>query len=154
MACPSKPGPGARRVRDWMTTPVTTITPESTLAQAIRLLEEHSLRRLPVVDAEGHLIGILSESDIRGVSPFFGKGQGRQNIEGILEQFHVTDQMSGNPVTIGPDRDLTDAIRYLLKGRFGCLPVLEGKELIGILTASDLLRALLECLGSVGGKPR
>ncbi len=130
-----------------MTASVESVAPSDTLASAIQTMQSKKVRRLPVLEENGALVGVLSESDIRGVSPFFGKGQNPADIHSLLEQFEVREQMSGSPVTIGPERTLADAIRYFLKGRFGCLPVLSNGQLVGILTASDVLRATLKLLG-------
>lgn len=133
-------------VRDWMTSDVHTVRVSDSLLAAIELMHRHTIRRIPVLDAEDHLVGMLSESDVRGVAPFSSRGRPIHDFEAILEEFVVEEQMSRSPVTISPERDLKDVVRYLLKGKFGALPVLEGGKLVGIITETDVLGAFLELL--------
>lgn len=111
-----------------------TITPEDYLAQAREKMEKGGFRRLPVVE-EGRLVGILTDRDLR------------QHL-GYLERTKVNVAMTENPITVGPQTTLEQAAELLLKHKIGGLPVVEDNKLVGIITASDVLKAFLEIMGA------
>ena len=117
-------------VRQIMTRRVVTVRPETTLAEARRLLDEHRIRHLPVL-LDGRLAGIVSDRDLRSAA-----GANRR-------QTAVDEIMTPTPFIVGPDTRVEEAARLMLDRRIGGLPVVEASELIGIVTSDDLLRALL-----------
>src|SRR5262249_31994843 len=116
-------------MRDVMTHRLVTIAPETACDEARRLMEQHRIRHLPVV-ADGRLIGILSDRDVRSAAP--GATTGRV--------------MTPDPVTVAPEMRVEHAARVVLEGRFGSLPIVEDGALIGIVTYSDLLEALVQVM--------
>jgi acetoin utilization protein AcuB len=117
-------------VRQIMSRRVVTVSPETTLAEARRLLDEHRIRHLPVL-LDGRLAGIVSDRDLRSAA-----GANRR-------QTAVDEIMTPTPFIVGPDTRVEEAARLMLDRRIGGLPVVEASELIGIVTSDDLLRALL-----------
>lgn len=136
------------KVRDIMTSEVVTVHPGATLKQAAQLLVEHRIAGLPVVDAEGRLLGVLSESD------FLFKEQGDPEARPSppsgappvadrrrLEAHVVGEAMTAPPRTIGPEKPVAAAARLMLGEGVNRLPVVEDGRLVGIVTRGDLVRA-------------
>jgi acetoin utilization protein AcuB len=123
-------------VRDIMTREVVTVTPDTTLAEARRLLDHHRIRHLPVIVA-GRLGGMVSDRDLRSAS-------GRHTDESPVGPI-----MTPYPVTVTPATRVEEAARLMLERRIGGLPVIEGTSLAGIVTGDDLLRALAGLIESV-----
>jgi acetoin utilization protein AcuB len=117
-------------VRQIMTRGVVTVSPDTTLPGARRLLDEHRIRHLPVL-VNGRLVGMVSDRDLRSAAGMNGR---RTAVGGI---------MTPMPVTVTSDTRVEDAARILLDRKIGGLPVVDGQALTGIVTADDLLRALV-----------
>jgi acetoin utilization protein AcuB len=125
----------ALSVRDIMATNLVTVGPNEASQRAYQLMRDHRFRHLPVV-ANGRLVGILSDRDLRPI--LFSPG---------LAETRVADLMTEQPTTIAPDAGVEDAASLLVVKKIGCLPVVEGDRLIGIITETDLLAVLVELLG-------
>jgi len=119
-------------IANWMTRNPSFITPQDTLAQAKKMMDDGHCRRLPVVE-NGKLEAIITERDLR-------------QHWGYLDSTKVSAAMTSGPVTISPSVKVEDAVRLMLKYKIGGLPIVEDGKLIGILSTSDVLRALLEVL--------
>ncbi len=131
---------GLRTVREVMSPEVTTLREDDSLSIANDVMQLGRIRHLPVVDAAGHAVGIVSQRDLfRGaLTAFLGYGEHAQR--GVLRAIKVTEVMAGPPQIIGPDDDLTEAARRLDEHKIGCLLVVEDGDLIGILTEGDFVR--------------
>ena len=127
-------------VRTWMTPGPLTIDPEGSVWEAYEKMKRHHIRRLPVVAGE-MLVGILTITDVRGVAPL--------GVLTILEQHELAASttiarvMTANPITIGPDENVGEAARLMMKHKISGLPVIEGEKLIGIISEADLFRLLI-----------
>lgn len=121
-------------VERWMTKEPITVGSDETLAAARRKMDAGKFRRLPVVDG-GRLVGIVTDRDLR-------------QHAGILERVKVNVAMTEAVVTVTPAVTLDQAADLLVKHKIGALPVVDGGKLVGIVTASDLLRAFAELLGT------
>jgi acetoin utilization protein AcuB len=135
-------------IHDVMTRSVITAPPSMSLVLAQRLLEDHRIRHLPVVQG-GQLVGLVSDRDIRQALPSpmtTLTPAGRTYKMGALA---IATCMTCEVVTVPPETDLVQGIRQLLAGPYGCLPVLAGGQLVGIVTAIDVLRGVLMDLGGV-----
>jgi|SRR3972149_706916 len=128
------------RVGDWMTRKVVTISPKQTLPVSHKLMKDHSIRRLPVVDA-GQLIGILTLGDIREASPSDATSLSIFELNYLLAELTVDRIMTKDPITVTPATRLSEAAKLMLQHKIGGLPVLEGHKLVGIITESDIFRA-------------
>jgi acetoin utilization protein AcuB len=128
-----------------MTREVITLGPEASAAEAWSLCREHRIRHLPVVDG-GRLAGLVSDRDLRDVSP-----SSRDNRDAAtLQWVRVGDMMTRNPITISPFDTIDRAAREIHDRKIGCLPVVDDGELVGIVTSSDMMRALMELVGAHG----
>jgi len=120
------------QIREIMSRRVVTVTPDTTLGEARHLLAEHRIRRLPVMIGR-RLVGIVSDRDVRSASASH-------------DRTPVAQIMTRNVVTATSQMRVDEAARIMLDGRFGGLPVVDGGELTGIVTETDLLRALIDVL--------
>ncbi len=115
-----------------MSEPVITLDPEATLDEAAALFEDRRFRHVPVLDERRRIIGVLSDRDLLRAS----RGDDRENLR-------VADLMATHVLTAAPDTLLREIARLLLLHRIGCMPIVEETTLVGIITRSDLLRALV-----------
>ncbi|MCS7221935.1 MAG: CBS domain-containing protein [Anaerolineae bacterium] len=130
-------------VRDVMSHPPIVIDPEATLKEAEVLMEEERIRRLPVVNAEGRLVGIVSRSDVREGLSISSAG----NPYAPDAQEHwltVADVMTTEVVTVTPETPLWQAAELMLKHKIGGLPVVEGGEVVGMITESDIFKLVVQ----------
>lgn len=129
------------RVRDLMSTEVVTLGRNDQLSLADDVMRLGRIRHMPVLDDDGEtLCGIVSQRDLfRGaLATTLGYGERAQRI--VLDTLLVKEVMTAEPATIGPDAPIREAAELMLSRKVGCLPVLEGGKLVGILTESDFLR--------------
>jgi acetoin utilization protein AcuB len=132
-----------RIVKDWMTANVISIPSSCTLPEAYWLMLNNNIRRIPVVD-HNTLVGIVTLEDLRQVSPLNVAGFDIIHISDRLVKLPVRQLMTENPKTISPAACLSDAAQVMLRHEISALPVLDGNELVGLITARDILRAYVE----------
>jgi len=120
-------------VRDRMSRPAVTVRQDADFQKALALMQEKKLRRLPVVDDDGQLVGIIVERDLLVAAMRY-----------LQSRVEVGDLMTRNVVTVGPDADLNDVARTMLERKIGGLPVVEHGRLVGIVTESDIFRRFVE----------
>ena len=133
------------KVRDYMITTVETLNSESTMEEAVMLEMRRKIRHIPIVD-NGKLVGIVTDRDIKRAMPSLLTGTDRETHERVMKATKVSQIMTKSPLTTSPDTPLKDAVRVLCERKFGALPVVQGGEVVGILTETDLLRAFLKVL--------
>ena len=132
-------------VRDWMTPDPITINSSASLPDAYWLMIENKVRRLPVVDG-GHLVGIVTLEDIREKVPATIAGVDFVRTNDMLAKLPIYQVMTKNPKTISVDAPLVEAARQMLEYKISALPVMDGGQLVGIITESDIFRALVKRL--------
>lgn len=126
-------------VKDWMSADVVTITPETTLPEAHQIMTTEEIRRLPVVDRDGRLIGIVSIGDVRGAEPSPATSLSIWEMNYLLLSLTIDKIMTRNPRTITADATIAEAARTMLEHRISGLPVVdEEHRVIGIITESDI----------------
>jgi acetoin utilization protein AcuB len=103
----------------------------------------NNIRRLIVLDGES-LVGIVTLDDIRHAEPTMTIGFDLVRISDILSKMTVRQIMTENPETIAPSAALIDAARVMLEKKISTLPVLDGDDLVGIITESDIFRAFVD----------
>src|SRR5262245_41170229 len=124
------------QVSAWMSRPVHTVVPDTTAAEAVALLRREGFRHLPVMEGD-RVVGVVTDRDLRGVAP----------------ETPVSTVMSRPVVVISPRTAMDKAARLLFDRRIGCLPVIEDGKLIGILTQTDAVAALVNMMRiQVGGR--
>lgn len=130
-------------VKDSMTREIVTLSPEETVGAALALCRERRIRHLPVLK-EGRLVGIVSDRDLRASTPAFGDPARHAALQEIL----VEEVMARDVVTTLPDYPIEQAANTMRERKIGCLPVVESDELVGILTSSDVMAALVYLIGA------
>lgn len=137
-------GTSAIRVRDYMTSGPTTLTPEARLLDAVLTIRGLNIRHLPIV-SDGKLVGLLTERDVNRFSPSILRASQEEYNE-LFEQTLVRTVMTKNVSTVEPDAPLAEAVSLLMSNKLGCLPVVQGEELVGILALTDVLRFASDAL--------
>jgi acetoin utilization protein AcuB len=131
------------RVGDRMSSPSITVTSEDSLQSAIDLLAKHNIRELPVVE-NGSLIGIVTDRDLRQVSPSYPLFRDQQEIQYHLRNIKVASAMTTDPLVVSPKTPLVEAAKLLHAYRIGSLPVVEKGKVVGIISVTDLLKVFIE----------
>ncbi|MEM8815530.1 MAG: CBS domain-containing protein [Pseudomonadota bacterium] len=126
-----------------MSTDLVTLAPEASLADARTLMQEHRIHHLPVVDADRGLCGLLTLSDLLRASD--------SSLRNAEERIHaseisVSDVMVTEVATVSATASLRQAALFLEKHRIGCLPVMQGDKLAGIITDSDFVAVAINLL--------
>jgi CBS domain-containing membrane protein len=127
------------RVCDVMTQEVTTLKRNDQLSLANDIMQLGRVRHLPVLEDDGRLAGILSQRDLFRGALAHALGYGQHAQRKMLDSLLVKEVMSSDVITTGPDTPLIEAARVLLERKIGCLPVVEGGQLVGILTEADFV---------------
>jgi len=131
-------------VEEIMRTKIETLTENNTIADALKIMAEKKIRHLPIIDHEKHLVGLVTDRDIRDASPsIFDTEKFKQELQNPLKVIMKRDVITGHPL------DFVEEISALLyEHRIGCLPILKDNKLVGIVTETDLLRTLVELTGA------
>jgi acetoin utilization protein AcuB len=132
------------RVREVMTTSPVTVSPEDSLQHALDLLDKYQVHELPVVEHTGRLIGIVTDGDLKLLTPAYPLFPAQEEIRQALRELKVAVAMTIEPVVIGPDATLLEATKRLFEHSIGSLLVAEGDRLFGLLSVSDILRLIIE----------
>jgi acetoin utilization protein AcuB len=130
-------------VKDSMTREVVVLSPRTTAAEALALCRERRIRHLPVLE-EGRLVGIVSDRDLRSAAPAFGDPERAS----ALEKIRISDVMARDVVSAHPDDPIEEAANRMRERKIGCLPVVKYGEMVGIVTSSDVMEALIYLVGA------
>ncbi len=132
-----------------------TIQKDESVEQAQTLMAVHNIRHLPVLE-EKRLVGILSDRDIRSFLIPRGAPRSATKNNGfyLLRDIKVEEAMSPDPLWVRPGSDIEEAARLLIQNKIGCLPVLDGGNVVGILTDTDILWLFSEIMGVLEASAR
>jgi CBS domain-containing protein len=130
------------RVGDVMTRTLVTTPPETSVREAQARLTQEGIRHLLVTGEGGELLGIVTDRDIRLNLPSPATSLSVWEMKGLLDRLTVGEIMTKAVITVGPRREIGEAAVLMLEHKIGALPVLEDGRLAGIVTETDLLRAL------------
>jgi CBS domain-containing protein len=125
-----------------MNSPAITISPSTTLPYIKTLLREHQIRRLPVVD-RNRLVGIVTLGDVRNACPSEATTLSIYELSYLLTTVTAANIMRQSVVAVQADSAVADAARLMLTQKISGLPVLDGSQLVGMLTESDIFRAVI-----------
>ena len=128
--------------------PITT-TAETSIVDVADILKENHIHRLPVLDKKGKLIGVITEKDILHASPSPVSSLSVYEMPYMLSRLKVSNLMTKNVRTIGPDTTVEEAAKIMVDDDLSCLPVIEGEKLVGIVSKSDMFKVLYELFGSL-----
>ncbi len=129
------------QVKRFMTWEPIAIYKDESALRAFELMEKHKVKRLPVVDTNYNVVGIISRSDLKIFS-------NTEKDRLLMEKIKVKGLMTENPATVAPETLLEDAIKLMREKGVGGLPVVIEKRLVGIITEYDIFTAMLEGLGA------
>lgn len=131
-----------------MTKNPVTITPEASVVEASELMKKEKVHRLPVLDKDKNLIGVISEKDILFATPSPASSLSIHEMAYLLSKLTVRKLMTKNPVTISRTTTVEEAARLMVDQDLSCLPVVEEGKLVGIVSKSDMFKILLELFGA------
>lgn len=134
-------------VQELMTKNPLTTTPDTSVPDALALMRQKKVRRLPVLDKTGKLVGIVSDQDLLYASPSPATSLSVFEINSLIAKITVVHVMTKKVVTITEDLPVEEAARIMADKKIGGLPVMKATKLAGIVTETDLFRALLQLLG-------
>ena len=140
-------------VRQWMSSPAIVVPETMVLPEARRMLQQQRIRRLPVVDAQGRLVGIVTEGDINRVSDSPATDVCDFNMYHRVADLPIHDVMTRDVVTVTPDTSIGEVAQQLIDHRIGGIPVLERGQIVGVITESDLFHVLLAHYRTAQPKP-
>lgn len=135
-------------IREWMTKDVVTVTTETSMLKASKLIKEHDIRRLPVVDAARKVVGIVSDWDIKDASPSKATTLDMHELYYLLSEIKVKDIMTPNPITVN-HLDTVERVALLMQEQgIGALPVINDEGILeGIITDHDVFKVLVDITG-------
>jgi acetoin utilization protein AcuB len=135
-------------VGERMTKRPITIHPETPIDEALKLMRDSKVRRLPVVDKRGKLVGIVAEKDLLYVSPSPATSLSVYELHYLISRIKVQDVMAKDVITATEYTPLEEAARIMADNKIGSLPVMRDGKLVGIITETDLFKIFLELLGA------
>jgi len=146
------------KVKDIMTRELITVSPETEIVRATKLLLENRINGVPVRDETGKLVGILCQSDLiaqqkklpipsfftllNGLIPLISKKEIEKQVRKIAA-ITVAQAMTPNPVTVQPDMNIEEVAALMVDHNFHTIPVVDEGELVGIVGKEDMLRTLV-----------
>jgi acetoin utilization protein AcuB len=138
-------------VREFMTSPATTLPREARLLDAALTMRRSGFRHLPIVEGD-RLVGIITDRDVHRCAPSLLSRITPDEYNAIFEETPLERVMTRNPLTVSPETPLVAALALLHDRKLGCLPVVEDGRLAGIITVTDLLGVLQRVLADPAGK--
>jgi CBS domain-containing protein len=129
-------------VRDWMTADPITAPPGLALPDALKLMDEHNIRRLPIVE-RGRLVGIVTRGDLRGAQPSRVTSLSVFELNYLVGRITLSEIMTHHPVTVNDTVTIQAAAQLMLQRKISGLPVLRDGQLVGIITESDIFRLVV-----------
>ena len=134
-------------ISDWMTKKVYSVTPDDSIATAIKLLKEKKIKHLPVVKSDGTVVGMLSDRDIKDYTPSKATTFEIRELNYILFTTKVKEIMVKKVISAPPAMAIEEAAMIMYDNNIGCLPVVDHNKLTGIISDKDLFRVLVDITG-------
>ncbi|NOZ26443.1 MAG: CBS domain-containing protein [Chloroflexi bacterium] len=128
--------------------PLVVVAPDTVLTEAQQLMQDHGLRHLPVVTGQDHLVGLITRQSILQAIPWSAVSLSALETRYILSKIRVDKVMLRDVVTVTEDVPVEEAARIMVDHGTGCLPVVRGDTLVGLITDVDLLSTMMEMLGA------
>lgn len=135
-------------VRDRMTPDPVTVTADTPFQEALKLMRDHRFRRLPVVDRNGRLVGIVSERDLLYASPSPATSLSVWELNYLLSKLELQEIMTRDVITTTPDTPIEEAARVIVDERIGGMPVVDAdNRVVGVITETDIFKTFVEMFG-------
>ncbi len=135
-------------IGEFMTKEPITVTTDTGVYEALNLMRENKIRRLPVLDRKGKLVGIVSEKDLLYASPSPATSLSIYELRYLLSKLKVSQVMSSPVITVRENGTLEEASRIMVDNKVGGLPVTRGDQVVGIITETDIFKIFLVMLGA------
>ena len=123
-------------------------TPDTSVTDARALMTKEKVNKLPVLDRDSRLVGILTKNDLARAAPSAATTLDMYEMGYLLSKLKVEKVMTKNPVTVQDDEVIEEAARIMADKDIGCLPVMKDDLLVGIVTESDLFHKFIEMFGA------
>lgn len=136
------------KVGQRMTRNPITITPDVTVPEAQAIMRREKIKRLPVLDNNKRLVGIVTSLDLIHASPSPATSLDIYEMHYLLSKLHVENVMTKNVITVTEDLPIEEAARIMVDNKISGLPVMRGDILVGIITESDLFKIFIELFGA------
>jgi CBS domain-containing protein len=140
-------------VRQWMSSPAIVAPETIVLPEARRMLQQQRIRRLPIVDAQGQLVGIVTEGDINRISASPATDVCDFNMYHRVADLPIRDVMTRDVHTVTPDTPIGEVAQKLIDYRIGGVPVIEHGRIVGVITESDLFRVIVAAYQAARSAP-
>jgi len=134
------------KIRDLMSTNVVTVSEDSSIHNAKKIMDAHKIRRLPVMKKD-KLVGLVTKHMLLEASPSPATSLSIHELHYLLAKMTVKDIMVKNPYTISPDMPAEEALQVGQEMGYGAFPVMEDGRLVGMVTESDIVRLMTRVLG-------
>lgn len=131
-----------------MSHPAVTVRPETSLQDALDLMTAERVRRLPVVDNKGKLVGIVSQRELLKASPSSATTLSVFEMKTMVRKIPIREFMSTDVATVTEDTPLEEAARIMADGKISGLPVVRGDQVVGVITETDVFKVFLEIFGA------
>jgi len=135
-------------VGERMTRNPVTIRDDQSIDDGLHLMRERKVRRLPVLDDSGRMVGMVSDKDLLHAAPSPATSLSVYELHYLLAKLTIKQVMTSPVITTIPDTPLEEAARIMADNKIGGLPVLESGNLVGIITETDIFKILVELLGA------
>jgi len=135
-------------VKERMSSPVITVKPDLPIMEALNLMKTEKIRRTPVVDKKGRLVGIISDKDLLNASPSDATSLSVWEINYLLSQITVREIMTRDVLTASEDTPIEVAARIMADNKIGGIPIMRGDEVVGLITETDLFKIFIELMGA------
>lgn len=134
-------------VKEWMSTNLLFVEPDTKLPEAHRMMKNHGVRRLPVIKKKGDraiLKGIVTLGDIRGAEPSNATSLSIWEINYLIAKIEVREMMSRDVITIRENQTISEAANLMMEKKISGLPVVDNQDnLVGMITESDIFRMVV-----------
>lgn len=135
-------------VRNWMTEDVIFVSPDTSLLKIGKIMHDHKIRRVPVLDDKKKVIGIISDRDVRDASPSKATTLDMYEMHYLLAEIKASSIMTPKPLTVKPTDTVEKAAMMMLDNGIGGLPVVDEKgDMVGIIVDQDVFKALVNITG-------
>lgn len=135
-------------VRNWMTEELVTANPDTSLLKLGKMMRDHDIRRIPIVDKNNILVGIVSDRDVRDASPSKATTLDMYEMHYLLAEIKARDIMTPKPFTIKPTDTVEKAAMIMLDHKIGGLPVVDAdNRILGIISEQDVFKVLVITTG-------
>ncbi len=135
-------------VRERMSSPVISVPPDMPIMECLKMMKEKGIRRTPVLDKKGRLLGIVSDKDLLNAAPSDAITLSVWEMNYLLAKVQVKEVMTKQVLTVTENTPIEEAAYAMVQNKIGGMPVMKGDEVVGLITETDLFKIFLELMGA------